>query len=76
VRFFEAALVGKVAKDALQASAVGIFQSEGTGDLAGADVAGMGIDEGENVFLCRGLWGFYDSIQELESSNMAPRRTH
>ena len=43
------AFVGKLAQHALERGAVGILQAEGARDLAGADLAGLLADEGEEV---------------------------
>src|SRR5262249_15393757 len=45
----DAAFVGKLAQHALERGAVGVLQAEGAGDLAGADLAGLLPDEGEEV---------------------------
>jgi len=42
-------LFGELAQHALERRAVGVFQSEGAGDFAGADLAGRLADEGEEV---------------------------
>src|SRR6516165_10671641 len=43
------ALVGKLAQHALEDGAIGVLQAEGARDLAGADLAGLLADEGEEV---------------------------
>src|SRR5262249_6107079 len=45
----DAVFVGEIAQHALERGAVGVLQAEGTGDLAGADLAGLLPDEGEEV---------------------------
>jgi len=43
------ALVGEVAEHLLEGGAIRILETEGAGDLAGADVAGFLADEGKHV---------------------------
>ena len=45
----DAALIGKFAQHALERGAIGVLQTECAGDLAGADLAGLLADEGEEV---------------------------
>ena len=45
------AVVGQFAQQALELGAHGVLEAEGAGDLAGADLAGLLADEGENVSL-------------------------
>src|SRR5205085_1849778 len=47
------AFVGEFAQNALQLGAVGILQPELARDFAGADLAGMGADEGEDGVAAR-----------------------
>ena len=49
--FLDRAFVGEFAQHALEFGAHGVLQAEGAGDLAGADLAGLLADEGENVSL-------------------------
>ena len=60
----DAAFVGKLAQHALEVGAVGVLHAEGARDLAGADLAGMLADEGEDVVFggprWLGLWTFHD----------------
>src|SRR6516225_1194816 len=45
----DAAGVGEFAQHAFERGAVGVLEAEGAGDLAGADLAGLLADEGEEV---------------------------
>jgi hypothetical protein len=45
----DAAGVGQLAQHALELGAVGILHAEGARDLAGADLAALRADEGEDV---------------------------
>jgi hypothetical protein len=47
---FDAAFVGEVAQHGFQRGAICVLEPEGSGDLAGADVAGFLADEGKHVF--------------------------
>ena len=47
----DAALVGELAQHALERGAVGVLEAEGARDLAGADLAGLLADEGEESSL-------------------------
>ena len=49
----DAAFVGELAQHALERGAVGILQAEGARDLAGADLAAVLADEGEEVVFGR-----------------------
>src|SRR4029079_12188390 len=54
---FDAAFVGQFATQALQFNPAVVFQMEGACDLAGADLAGLVADEGEDFFLAgEGDW--------------------
>ena len=48
-RLLDAAFVGEFAQHALERGAVGVLQAEGARDLAGADLAGLLADEGDDV---------------------------
>ena len=50
-RRLDAAFVGKLAQHALELDAAVVLQVEGARDLAGADLAGVLADEGEDFFL-------------------------
>ena len=45
------AFVGEIAKQALQLGAAVVLEVEGAGDLAGANLAGLACDKGEELFL-------------------------
>ena len=51
--FGDRAVIGKLAQNSFQLDAVGILQPELACDLAGADLAGMGADEGEDGVTAR-----------------------
>ena len=48
---FDAAFVGQFAQQALELDPAVVLQIEGAGDFAGADLAGLVADEGEDFFL-------------------------
>ena len=49
VALFHRAFVGEFAQHALELGAHGVLETEGAGDFAGADLAGLRANEGENV---------------------------
>ena len=69
------AVVGHRAQHALEFGAHGVFQAEGAGDFAGADFAGRGGDEGENVFFGgEGIRVFSRFVQMVKSCAKHKRR--
>src|SRR5712671_5462949 len=47
--FLDRTLIGEVAKHLLEGCAIRVLETEGAGDLSGADVAGFLADEGKHV---------------------------
>jgi len=56
---FETTFIGQVAQQALERDTVGVFEVEGAGDLAGANLAGLLADESEKLVFGRDLRAFF-----------------